>query len=143
MNKGNKNNNGKKNTVMVKNNRNKVSTVIVKNSSNKKKKTDIEDVKKPISAYNYFTIDLSKEIKDDKFEKGDRMRYIGKKWKELSEADKKKYDDLAIQDKHRYEQELKGTSENKKVEKKEVVKEDTKKGKGTKNKSYDDSQESD
>jgi hypothetical protein len=137
MNKNKRNSGASKSTVKVKENRTRTSLLVM--STIKKKKKIDNDIKKPLSAYNYFTIDVHKEIKEKKLEVEDRMKYIGKKWKELTEEDKKKYDEMAKLDKNRYENEIKGENNRSETKKKEVAKEDTKKGKSNKNKETEDS----
>jgi hypothetical protein len=75
----------------------------------KKSKEKEDGVKRAKSAYNFFCEEqrpkIVKENSDAKPK--DVMRKLGEAWKEVSEDQKKRYDELAAKDKERYQKEKK------------------------------------
>jgi len=75
----------------------------------KGKKKDKDAPKRPTTAWIYFSVkkrdELKKKNPDLSF--GDLTKAAGKEWKKLSDAKKAKYNELAAEDKKRYEKEKK------------------------------------
>eukprot|EP00586_Coscinodiscus_wailesii_P004416 CAMPEP_0172483482 /NCGR_PEP_ID=MMETSP1066-20121228/10494_1 /TAXON_ID=671091 /ORGANISM="Coscinodiscus wailesii, Strain CCMP2513" /LENGTH=946 /DNA_ID=CAMNT_0013247383 /DNA_START=94 /DNA_END=2934 /DNA_ORIENTATION=- len=80
-----------------------------KGSAKKKKKKDPNEPKKNWSSYMFFTNDKRAEIKsknpDASF--GDIAKLMGAEFKKLTDEERKKYEDMADQDKLRYKSEMK------------------------------------
>ncbi|PWZ01513.1 putative NHP6B-nonhistone chromosomal protein [Testicularia cyperi] len=72
-----------------------------------KSKKDPEAPKRPLSAYMFFSQDHRERVKAANPEAGfgDVGRLLGAKWKEMSDAEKKPYNDMANRDKARAEAE--------------------------------------
>ncbi|ETS60872.1 hypothetical protein PaG_04789 [Moesziomyces aphidis] len=72
-----------------------------------KSKKDPAAPKRPLSAYMFFSQDHRERVKQANPEAGfgDVGRLLGAKWKEMSEAEKKPYNDMATRDKARAEAE--------------------------------------
>ncbi|PWN49872.1 hypothetical protein IE53DRAFT_387883 [Violaceomyces palustris] len=72
-----------------------------------KSKKDPAAPKRPLSAYMFFSQDHRDRVKADNPDAGfgDVGRLLGAKWKEMSDAEKKPYNDMANRDKVRAEQE--------------------------------------
>lgn len=64
--------------------------------------------KRSRTAYNYFSAEYRKTVKENNPEMGpkDILREVGAVWKTLTDADKAKYNTLAAEDKERYTKEL-------------------------------------
>ena len=75
--------------------------------SSVKAKKDPNRVKRAKSAYFFFCDDKRKEVQlaNPGKSMGDISKILGKLWKEISEEDKQKYNDLNIDDVQRYEDE--------------------------------------
>lgn len=72
-----------------------------------KAKKDPDAPKRPLSAYMFFSQDQRERVKNANPEAGfgEVGRLLGAKWKEMSEAEKKPYNDMANRDKARAEAE--------------------------------------
>ena len=72
-----------------------------------KSKKDPAAPKRPLSAYMFFSQDHRERVKQANPDAGfgDVGRLLGAKWKEMSEAEKKPYNDMANRDKARAEAE--------------------------------------
>ncbi len=83
----------------------KSSTSTTKRASKSKK--DPAAPKRPLSAYMFFSQDQRERVKQANPEAGfgDVGRLLGAKWKEMSDAEKKPYNDMANRDKARAEAE--------------------------------------
>jgi len=72
-----------------------------------KRKKDPNAPKRGLSAYMFFANDNREKVREDnpgiKF--GDVGKLLGERWKELSDKERKPYDDKAKADKERYENE--------------------------------------
>lgn len=76
-------------------------------AASKGKKKDKDAPKRPLSAYMFFSQDHRERVKAENPEAGfgDVGRLLGAKWKEMSDAQKKPYNDMANRDKARAEAE--------------------------------------
>ncbi|WFD29567.1 Non-histone chromosomal protein 6 [Malassezia sp. CBS 17886] len=72
-----------------------------------KAKKDPAAPKRPLSAYMFFSQDWRERVKTENPDAGfgDVGRLLGTKWKEMSDEDKKPYNDMADRDKTRAESE--------------------------------------
>jgi len=118
----------------------------------KKQKKDAKDKppKKPRNAYNFFAEDTRKQMKEEGDERkfGEMNKEISSRWKEVSESDKKPFEERAATDKTRYEGELESyKKEHPDYDEKRKKKGDgkkkgkAKKGKGKKKKEESDEEE--
>jgi len=75
----------------------------------KKKKKDPNAPKRPTSAYFYYAGDVRPGIREENpdMKITEVMSQIGAQWRELSDEDKKPYEEQAAQDRKRYEKEMK------------------------------------
>lgn len=66
-------------------------------------------IKRPRSSYAFFMKDMRQQIAEQNQDKNPRelMASIAEAWKSISDEDKAKYNELAIEDKKRYEEEKK------------------------------------
>lgn len=66
-------------------------------------------IKRPRSSYAFFMKDMRHKIAEENQEKNPRelMADIAAAWKNISEQDKAKYNEMAVEDKKRYEEEKK------------------------------------
>ncbi|KAJ1558154.1 FACT complex subunit ssrp1, partial [Cladochytrium tenue] len=73
-----------------------------------KKDKDPNAPKRPTTAYIYFTKDVRESIKaeDPAISATDILKEAGVRWKAMSDADKKKYEELAAEDSARYKREV-------------------------------------
>lgn len=73
-----------------------------------KKFKDPKRPKRPKTSYLYFCDEKRPLVKSQhpEFKVGEIMKELGKMWKELSDSDKAKYNELYQKDKARYEEEL-------------------------------------
>jgi hypothetical protein len=93
--------------------------------SPKKSTKNNDDPIRARSAYNFFTIDVSKELAGQKFERGGLLKEVANKWKKMTDEEKEKYEEMAAEEKKKL-----GLNPNKsKGSKRSVSKRDTKKGK--------------
>ncbi|UZJ53024.1 hypothetical protein CBS101457_002344 [Exobasidium rhododendri] len=76
-------------------------------SKAKKAKKDPNAPKRPLSAYMFFSQDHREKVRTENATAsfGEIGRLLGAKWKEMEEADKKLYHDMAARDKIRAEDE--------------------------------------
>jgi hypothetical protein len=93
--------------------------------SSKSTKND-DEPSRARNAYNFFTIDVSKELSGEKFERGGLLKEVASRWKKLTPKEKEKYDDMAEEDKKKFGN---GKLSKAKGSKRAVSKHDTKKGK--------------
>lgn len=63
-------------------------------------------IKRPKSAYIYFSKEMQKKKEFENVAVTDRAKEIGKRWKKLSDSAKQKYEAMAAKDKKRYEKDL-------------------------------------
>jgi len=84
-----------------------------KKPAKKKAKSDPNAPKKPLNAYMYFQKENRDKVKKEKTElKGSEVsKELGQRWKKLSAADKKPYEEMSQKDKARYEKEFEKYSE--------------------------------
>jgi hypothetical protein len=70
-------------------------------------------IKRPRSSYAFFMKDMRQEISEEHPDKNPRelMGYIAQAWKNISDEDKAKYNQMAAEDKSRYEEEKKKDAE--------------------------------
>jgi hypothetical protein len=66
-------------------------------------------IKRPRSSYAFFMKDSRQQIAESNPDKNPRelMSYIAAAWKSISESDKAKFNEMAAEDKKRYEEEKK------------------------------------
>lgn len=77
-------------------------------SSNKKMrlKKDPNAPKRPLSAYMFFTIEERANLPNDMTPQM-KTSELGKRWKDLEQADKTKFEEMAVKDRDRYSREKK------------------------------------
>ena len=93
--------------------------------SSKKSSKNNDDPIRARSAYNLFTIDVSKELAGQKFERGGLLKEVANRWKKITEKEKEKYEEMAAEEKKKL-----GLNPSKsKGSKRSVSIRDTKKGK--------------
>jgi hypothetical protein len=67
------------------------------------RKTNDDYIKRPLSSFNYFQIEMSAKLRDKiNVNRGELQSYIGHKWSKLSDEEKEKYELLAQTDRLRY-----------------------------------------
>jgi len=81
-----------------------------------RKKKDKDAPKRPTSAWIYFSVKKREELKkkNPDLSFGQLSKMAGKEWKKISDAKKAKYEELAAEDKKRYEKESKAYEKKKK-----------------------------
>lgn len=79
----------------------------VKQPVKKRQKVEKTGPKKPLSSYMFYCKHSRTSIKEDNPEAtfGQIGKLLGNTWKSMSKADKKKYEDMAAEDKERYKEE--------------------------------------
>jgi len=80
-----------------------------KKRTTKKKKKDPNAPKRPTSAYFFYAGDVRPGIREENpnMKITEVMSQIGAQWRELSDEDKKPYEEQAAKDRKRYEDEMK------------------------------------
>ncbi|KAI8140082.1 high mobility group box domain-containing protein [Fennellomyces sp. T-0311] len=87
--------------------------LLLGNDDNKKRKREVKlsdplKPERPQSAYNQFVKDnFRRQSTEDKGTNRETLAALGQKWKQLVDNDKTHYQELAAQDKQRYEREMK------------------------------------
>ena len=79
-----------------------------KKSSRSKNSSGVDGVKRPLSAYMYYASEKRSIVVDENPDAtfGEVGRMLGSWWRECSDYEREKYDDLAARDKVRYEREV-------------------------------------
>jgi hypothetical protein len=78
------------------------------------------------TSYNFFTIEVAKELEGKELGQGGLLKEVGKRWKKLKDSEKVPYEEMAEQEKKKFEKMGKGT---KSKGKRSVSKPNTKKHK--------------
>ncbi len=83
-------------------------SVPTKKKAKKGKKKDPNAPKKPLTVFMCYSNEVRSKLKADnpELEFGDLAKLVGKKYKELTDEEKAKYEKMAKKDKQRYEQEM-------------------------------------
>jgi len=78
-------------------------------AKSRRAKKDPNAPKKNLSAYMFFSQDWRERVKTENPDAsfGELGKILGAKWKEITEAEKKPYNDMAVKDKGRYDKEKK------------------------------------
>ncbi|GMM49143.1 high-mobility group nucleosome-binding protein [Starmerella bacillaris] len=88
-----------------------------------RRKKDPDAPKRPITAYMFYAQNERKNVNRDKPDAkfGEVGKIIGERWRQLDAEGKKKYEDMAVEDKKRYDKQKAEYTQSKtgKVEKKE------------------------
>ena len=66
--------------------------------SSKRSKND-DDLTRARTAYNFFTIEVAKELEGQKFERGGLLKEVANRWKKITEKEKEKYEEMAAEEK--------------------------------------------
>ena len=68
-----------------------------------KPKKDEDELTRPRSGYNFFTIEVAEELAGQKMERGGLLREVGKRWQKMKPKDKAKYEEMADEERKRFE----------------------------------------